>query len=591
MGASYGTSLCGHDSKAAQVQRSSEIRLNNSKRRFTNPVLRGSFPDPSILRVGEYFYMCNSSFQYYPGLPIHRSKDLVNWELVGHGVHREEQCQSRVNLTAVQSDGGIQAPSLRRSGGKFHIVATTIQCSKEGCQLISFVITAEHIEGPWSLPHVIEGAEGLDPDIFFDDDGKTWYMATHTPKNPQYDGQGEIWLQQLDTSKWRLIGQRYNLWRGTGGTFAEGPHVYKREGVYYLMVAEGGTSLNHAVTVAASSSIIGPYVANERNPILTSRHLSYDNWVHSTGHGDIVELPDGRNYMVCLGVRGDVCFPNGLHRGSNMGRETHLVPVTWERVPFPWEKPILWPVVAPGAGCVERVNPLPFASSHTADETLFRDDFDSTTLHLEWNFRRVPPANTYSLTARKGHLRLFARPEVISERVSASWLGVRQRETDFVFEAHMEFHAEEKGVEAGICFLQADNSYIKFTLLHEDGWHLRLILASPPKPGDHAAPAKFTTLKAQTLSGFKGGKIRFQVHSAKGKYRFSYGINSDARSLRSTFGEADGQCILSMGGFQGGYTGAYLGLYCTSNGQTTKGYADFDWVSHKPLPRSAKSDS
>ena len=299
---------------------------------FTNPIISGGYPDPSICRVDEDYYMVNSSFEYYPGLPLHHSKDLVNWQLVGYGLHRPEQVSTVVNLIDVQSDGGIHAPTLRCRDGMFYIITTNVYTPDgvgQTTEFVNFIITAENIEGPWSEPHVIEGAPGIDPDIFFDEDGRVWYAGTHSPEKPNFPGEGEIWLQELDLENWQLTGERHLLWRGAcGGVWAEGPHIYKRDGRYYLMVAEGGTSFNHAVVIAVSDEITGPYLSNPRNPILSSRHLSYDNWVHSTGHADLLELSDGRWYMVALGIRGDE------DRLSNMGRETHLVPVVWEREPF-----------------------------------------------------------------------------------------------------------------------------------------------------------------------------------------------------------------------------------------------------------------
>ena len=254
--------------------------------KFTNPILAGGYPDPSICRVGSDYYIVNSSFEYFPGLPIHHSKDLVNWQLVGHGLHQEEQANKGVNLLDVQSNGGIHAPTLRCEDGLFYIITTNVYQPAEKrlpTEMVNFIITAENVEGPWSEPHIIEGAPGIDPDLFFDDDGRVWYVGTHSPEEPNFPGEGEIWLHELDLKKWALKGQRHFLWRGAlkNAIWAEGPHLYKRDGRYYLMVAEGGTSFDHAVTIAISDQITGPYIGNSRNPILTSRHLSYDNWVHS----------------------------------------------------------------------------------------------------------------------------------------------------------------------------------------------------------------------------------------------------------------------------------------------------------------------
>ena len=325
---------------------------------FTNPIIKGGYPDPSICKVGDTFYLVNSSFEYFPGLPIHKSKDLINWELIGYGLHRESQASSTVNLVDVQSNGGIHAPTIRYNKGVYYIISTNVyfDAEKKKADMVNFIITANNPAGPWSDPIHVEGAPGIDPDLYFDDNGRVWYVGNQAPENPSFDGEGEIWLQELDLNEYSLIGERHLLWRGAcGGVWAEGPHMYKKDGKYYLIIAEGGTSFNHAVMVAMSENIEGPYISNPRNPILTSRHLSYDNWVNSTGHGDIIELDDGRYYMVLLGIR------NEINRGSNMGRETFIAPLSWEREPFEWkENKDLWPVVSPISGKVEKENEVIF---------------------------------------------------------------------------------------------------------------------------------------------------------------------------------------------------------------------------------------
>ena len=328
---------------------------------FSNPIIKGGYPDPSICKVDDTFYIVNSSFEYFPGLPIHKSKDLINWDLIGYGLHQESQVNSVVNLIDVQSDGGIHAPTIRYNNGTFYIISTNVYFDEKNqkAEMINFIITAKNPEGPWSEPKHILDAPGIDPDLFFDDDGRVWYVGNQQPEDPNFDGEGEIWVQEIDLQKFVLVGERYLLWRGAcGGVWAEGPHMYKKNGKYYLLIAEGGTSFNHAVMVALSDKIEGPYISNPRNPILTSRNLSYDNWVNSTGHGDIVKLDDGRYYMVLLGIR------NEIERGSNMGRETFIVPVSWEREPYDWKKiKYLWPVVAPETGRVELQNQLILFSS------------------------------------------------------------------------------------------------------------------------------------------------------------------------------------------------------------------------------------
>ena len=539
---------------------------------FTNPILPGGYPDPSICRDGDDFYVVNSTFEYFPGLPIHHSKDLVNWELIGHGLHRESQVSGAVNLIDVQSDGGIHAPTIRCHGGKFYIITTNVYVppGSNETQFVNFVITADDPQGPWSEPKVLAGAPGIDPDIFFDDDGTVWYVGTRSPENPNFAGEGEIWLQQIDTEKWALVGERYALWRGAcGGIWVEGPHMYKQDGKYYLMVAEGGTSFNHAVMVAISDKITGPYLSNERNPILTTRHLSYNNWVHSTGHADMVQLADGRWYMVLLGIRGEE------GRASNMGRETHLVPMDWEREPFWWkENKHLWPVVAPKTGRVERHTPVPFEGTTQNRILSFSDDFDTTTLKLDWNFRRVPKAGAYSLDARPGYLRLNADKDVIKERGRTSLMGIRQTATDFVYTTKMEFAPQSSDSEAGIMLFQKDNNYISFTAKkHHDGWLLRAIHS---EVGEDQSIVLGVHSLGQDVIASSTNTLYFKFESKNGEYRLSYSVDKPEHYQLLTTTPSNG--VISRK-----YTGAYLGVYSTGNGHHTGDYADFDWVRYQGI--------
>lgn len=535
---------------------------------FTNPIIPGGYPDPSICRVGEDFYIANSSFEYFPGLPIHHSKDLVNWELIGHGLHRRDQVNGEVNLVDVQSDGGIHAPSLRCKDGKYYLITTNVyspKASGEPTQMVNFVITADHPEGPWSEPHVIDGAPGIDPDLFFDDDGGVWYLGNHAPADAAYPGEGEIWLQRLDPETWQLIGERHFLWRGAlkRAIWAEGPHLYKHDGRYYLLVAEGGTSFNHAVTIAVSDELTGPYEGNERNPILTSRHLSYDNWVNSTGHADLVELDDGRWYMVALGIRNDE------ERRSNMGRETHLIPVEWEREPYWWkEKKYLWPVAAPKTGRVERKTPLPFSGKNQQARLAFTDHFTSPKLGVEWTFRRMPAVDAYSLSARRGFLRLHTQQTVPSARARVAQLGIKQTETAFQFTARTEFEASQSETEAGISIFQKDNHYLNATVRKTaEKYVLNVTLANRGEP---------EILVSEALPGYSG-ELEWRINSATGIYSISYRLSAD--SEWSLLHQVTSKLLLSQY-----YTGAHIGFYTSSNGAETNDFMDIDWVNFQARP-------
>ena len=539
-----------------------------SEDHFTNPILPGGFPDPSIVRVGEDFYLVNSTFEYFPGLPIHHSRDLVNWKLIGHAMHNPEYYQDEVNLVDVQSNGGIHAPSIRYHEGTFYVITTNVYSPPDGSgtRMVNFIVKAEQPQGPWSAPIVIDNAPGIDPDVFFDDDGRIWYLGTHSPEKPNYPGEGEIWLHELDGETWQFTGERHFLWRGAcGGTWAEGPHIYKKDGFYYLLVAEGGTHFNHAAMIAVSDDIRGPYISNARNPILTSRHLSYDHWVNSTGHADLVELADGRWFMVALGIRGDE------QRRSNMGRETFLAPVIWEREPFEW-KPVKyeWPVVSPNSGRIEREFPLPFADHRQRRKTSIVDSFDAESLAPDWNFRRVPRDGTYSLTARAGFLRLYASPQVIAERGRASLMGIRQTESDFDYQVSMRFETGTDGTEAGLSLVQKDNNYLTLTLLRDNDQHLlKLMLAEPG-----STPRR---LHQAGLDDYSGA-VLLRLESREGRYRFGY--STDGGESFEPFAETDATHVLSRG-----YTGAYIGVYATSNGRKSSGFADFDQVRYQGYER------
>ena len=533
---------------------------------FKNPILAGGYPDPSICRVGDEFFMVNSSFEYFPALPIHKSKDLVNWELVGNGLNRLEQVSGQINLIDVQSNGGIHAPTIRFHNGKYYIITTNVYYDeiKQRASATNFIITSSNPEGPWSNPIVIKGAPGIDPDIFFDDDGRVWYAGNHQPSDPSFSGETEIWMQELDPKNLQLIGQRFFVWRGAcGGVWAEGPHIYKKDGNYYLLIAEGGTSFNHSIMVAVSDKITGPYTSNERNPIFSSRHLSYDNWVHSTGHGDLVELEDGRWYVVMLGVRGDV------KRKSNMGRETFIAPVSWEREPYDWkERKIVWPVIASQSGKILKNNPIIFFETVGNKGSFFVDDFNDTNLGLEWNHRRAPMQNMFDLVSNPGSLRVYTNPNILQERKRANFTGIKQTESEFSFKAKMTFFPSGDNDESGIAIVQKDNNFLSLTLkqFNEDiSIELKLM---------NNVETIIASKKIDYKSKFP---IQLKVESYQNNYRFYYALKNNDFQL---FAETPSDHLLSHG-----YTGAHIGLYATSNGQMSTGYADFDRVEYTSVKK------
>ena len=543
---------------------------------YINPIISGAHPDPSICRVGDDFYIVNSSFEYFPGLPIHHSKDLVNWELIGHGLHREDQCNGEMNLVDVQSDGGIHAPTIRYHKGKFYIITTNVYNSGDGKPglMRNFIITAENPSGPWSDPHIIEGAPGIDPDIFFDSNGKVYFIGTHNPGDMNSNGIGEIWVQELDIKNWMLKGKRKTVWDGVFGCCTEGPHIYKENGLYYLLVAEGGTGKNHAVMMAASENIFGPYEENPRNPVLTTRHVTEDYFVNSTGHADMIELPDKRWYMVSLGKRNDI------DGDANMGRETYLTPMVWEPTIVKWQQvtetnwePVnyLFPVASPLTGKVERYEKLPFQDKPQYKNNTFKDDFLFPKLDLEWTFIRVPQRNTYSLEANMGSLRLYTKPGTIENRKRYSMIGFRQRESDFEYQVKMEFAPKDDKVESGIIHYQKERNYLSNTVYKENK---RFYLEQRLKEKDKINEK---TIKRILLKDYKNN-ILFKVVSKNAKYTFYYSLN-DGENFKY-FTSLDAIKMLDRN-----YTGALLGVFSTSNGNKSSDYADYDWVLYKDYLR------
>jgi alpha-N-arabinofuranosidase len=276
-------------------------------------------------------------------------------------------------------------------------------------------VTSKKPEGPWSNPYFLEGAEGIDPSLFFDDDGKCYYTGTKERREGgRYFGDNEIWAQEIDLNTMRLVGESYALWHGAlrEVVWPEGPHLYKKDGKYYLLIAEAGTDYAHAVTVACGTSLKEPLVGYNCNPILTHRHLGHDYPIVNVGHGDLVETQNGEWYMVVLASR-----PYGGYY-RNLGRETFLVPVTWERG---------WPVINKGIGLLEATVKAPDLLPAPIAKLPEKENFEQERLPLHYIHLRNPKPENYNLEERKGYLRLRLAPEKITELVSPTYVGIRAR--------------------------------------------------------------------------------------------------------------------------------------------------------------------
>ncbi len=516
--------------------------------RASNPILPGFYPDPSVCRVGKDYYLVNSTFAYFPGVPIFHSRDLVHWRQIGNVLDRMEQ----IDLTGTKHSGGIYAPTIRYHKGTFYLITTNIPTGG------NFIVTAKDPAGPWSDP-VFLGSDGIDPSLFFDEDGKCYYTGTKDRReNHRYFGDNEIYVQELDLSTLKLVGESYPIWHGAlrEAVWPEGPHLYKRFGRYYLLIAEGGTGHEHAVTIARGTSLKEPFVGNPCNPILTHRHLGQDYPIVNVGHGDLVETQNGETYMVVLASR-----PYGGYY-RNLGRETFLVPVAWENG---------WPVVNRGIGLVESTVELPNLPKFTVDPVPEREDFDSDKLPYHFLYLRNPNRANYSLSDRKGYLRMKLAPERLTELVSPSYVGIRQTSMSYQLETRMEFTPGSDKEEAGLVLLQSNQYHYRFVCTLQNGKRTMILV--------RCFEGKEEVVKEVACENPKTDEpgILLRITAREQLLQFSYSL--DGKNYIPVKSGVDSRMLSTD--IAGGFVGTTFGLYCSSNGQASNRYADFDYLECK----------
>jgi xylan 1,4-beta-xylosidase len=514
-----------------------------------NPVVPGCHPDPSICRVGVDYYLITSTFEYFPGLPIHRSRDLVNWRLTGHVLDRPSQ----LPLDGVRPSGGLFAPTLRHADGMSYVVCTLVDGARESG---NFVVTAPHPTGPWSDPVWLDDVPGFDPSLFFDDDGRAWFLGTRLVPGAVLAGRTEIWMREFDPVRLRVTGPEHVLFTGAlvDAAWAEGPHLFRRGGHYYLLLSEGGTGHNHAVTVARSEHVTGPYLNNPANPVLTHRHLGRAQPIVGTGHADLVQTPAGDWHAVLLARR-----PYGGYF-CNLGRETFLASVVWEDG---------WPIINPGAGRVRAEFPPPLPLHPWPPEPP-ADDFDAAVLAPVWNLLRTPREEFFSLTHRPGHLRLRLRAEVVTQSCNPSFVGRRQQHMSFAASTAMDFEPASPNECAGL------------VLLRDTGHQIRLVVTAAGMPAGESGR------KVARVIVRRGGTDEIIAEAALGAGRTYLAAEAAGQdyTLRCTQDPARWRTLATVDGrilspvAMGDFTGAYLGMYASSNGRASANFADFDWFEY-----------
>ncbi len=518
---------------------------------FNNPILSGFYPDPSVCRAGDDYYLVTSSFVYHPGLPIFHSKDLVNWEQVGHGIHRINQLDYKNCETSL----GLWAPTIRFHNNKFYIINTFVSEGREA-RRDNFIITADKPEGPWSDPVFIKGADGIDPSIFFDNDGKICYTGNCIiPKDKsEYEGHHAIYLCELDPVSFQIINDIKIIWNGnkTTSKWIEAPHIYKKDEYYYLIVAEGGTFTNHSVMMARSKTIDGEYEICPRNPIVSHRHTSLMHPVSVVGHADIVETQNGEWWMVLLGVRPYKGF------NYNLGRETFLAPIIWDEDG--------WIRLDTTNGLIQQEERVPSLEPHpfTLKDTL--DDFNGD-LDLIWNTVHPYQKDFFTLSERESHLRIYLQPEVIHEICTPSFIGRRQQHKNFELSVAMEFAPKQNNEEAGLVLLSDDRYNYSFVAgLKSKHKILRLYKTEAGKNElIHELPIANNPVLYLSIEGYDTSYSFYYGYSQDKLVLFKGGLK--ASLLSSTVNE--------------GFTGTYIGMYASSNKQESANYVDFDWFRYE----------
>jgi len=507
-------------------------------RTYANPVIPGFHPDPSICRVGEDYYLVTSSFAYFPGIPIFHSRDLVNWHQLGHVLTRESQLPlSGANrdfgfLGRCLNSLGIWAPTIRWHDGRFYVVSTNMSHGGH------FVVWSTDAGGPWSEPLWID-APGIDPSLFFGEDGRVYLTANSWPHGPT-----GLWLSEISLATGRLITPPHIVWQGMGAKSPEGPHLFRRGTYYYMLAAEGGTEAGHLVSVARSVDLWGPYESCPNNPILS--HRSLDQPIQSTGHGDMVKAHDGSWWLVFLGTR-----PGGYPPCHLLGRETFLAPVSWKDG---------WPLVNDGLP-VGLVMTLPRWESTPQPGPAAHDDFDALQLSPVWNFMRNPDPNSWSLSDRPGFLRLRCRTESLDEKLGSPSLLVRRQDArELTVETLVDFIPANDNDEAGLVAYMNESHYVSLALVKSSEgrrwrWHRRV--------GD---------LNLVDLGSLlPEGPTRLRLDCAADAYRFSLVIDDDYSLVGSL------PSYLLSTEVAGGFTGVFIGMFATSRGTRTETPADFDW--------------
>ena len=533
--------------------------------RIRNPILRGFNPDPSIIRVGDDYYIATSTFEWYPGVQIHHSRDLAHWRLLTRPLNRASQ----LNMLGDPDSCGVWAPCLSHADGLFWLLYTdvkrygrTTQGGPAGASLRdthNYLVTASRIDGEWSDP-VYLNSSGFDPSLFHDDDGRKYVVNMRWDHRPGQNRFSGIVLQEYSAAERRLVGPVHLIFHGTPLGFTEGPHLYKRNGYYYLLTAEGGTGWGHGVTMARSRDLTGPYEPHPDVHILTARHRP-DIELQRAGHADLVETPNGQTYMVHL------CGRPIRNRGRcTLGRETAIQPMVWGADD--------WLRTVDGAGVPYAEVAAPESPEYVFPEPPERQDFDTPNLPLDFQWLRSPwPEEFFSLTERPGYLRLYGR-ETLGSLFRQSLVARRQQSHCFTAQTVMEFEPDTFQQMAGlVCYYNASKFHYLYVSYDPDlGKHIRVMSCLPDQLQSDvfSAPIRIPP----------GTPVHLRVEVDYERLYFAYRLEGGEWSWMP--GPLDASVLSDEAAAPGtpNFTGAFVGICCQDLAGSLLP-ADFDYFKYR----------
>jgi len=505
---------------------------------FDNPVITGMAPDPSVCRVGDDYYLVTSTFEYFPGVPVYHSKDLIHWRLLSYSLSRPSQ----LPLLRLTRNGGIWAATIRYHAGTFYMVTTN---KSEGHG--NFFVHTKDPAGEWSEPIPLDQG-GIDPSLFFDDDGKVYLTSAGSSGCPARICQSEI---DIETGK--RLSEINPLWSGTGGSSPEGPHLYKTNGYYYLMIAEGGTEYGHGETIARSRSPWGPFEANPRNPILTHRNFK-SSPIQGTGHADLIQAHDGSWWAVFLGFR------PATRMAHHLGRETLLAPVSWSGDG--------WPIIN-GNGTVTPRMEVKTLPQQPQPELPVRDEFSQTKLALPWNFVRNLERPRWSLVERPGWLRLKGSASTLEDTEAPPvFVGRRQQHFESEVTTRVDFQPARSEDEAGVALRMNDRHHYEIGIRGGSSGGREVYL--------RYAIGSIRAVAATQAIGT--GPVRLRIRCSKERYSFSFAVGDE--SFRD-LGSVETRYLASE--VADGFNGVFVGLFATGRGRESSVPADFDWFDYRPV--------